>query len=76
MAVRTSLVKRRHAYTSVDLPWEMDEDGDARLFRYLRGGGMRAFGTTSAQALRTRRQARFLVFAGAALLVWAVLFFV
>ena len=27
MAVRTSLVKRNHAYTSVDLPWEMDEDG-------------------------------------------------
>lgn len=76
MAVRTSLVKRNHAYTSVDLPWEMDEEGDARLFRYLRGGGMRAFGTSSVQALRVRRQTRFLVFAGVALLVWGVLFFV
>lgn len=76
MAVRTSLVRRRHAYTSVDLPWEIDEEGEARLFRYLRGGGMRAFGTTSARALRMRRQMRFLVVAGVLFVAWVVLFFV
>ena len=75
MAVRTSLVKRRHAYTSADLPWEIDAPGEARLFRYLRGGGIRAFGTTTALAQRARRQKRFLVVSGVAAGVWFLLFF-
>ena len=35
-AIRTSLVKRRHAYTSVDIPWDMDEATESHLLRYLR----------------------------------------
>ena len=56
-ALRTALVKRRHAYTSTDIPWSMDvgaegessdlAKGNWRLFRYLSGGGMRAFGRSS-----------------------------
>ena len=51
-AIRTSLVKRRHAYTSVDIPWDMDEATESHLLRYLRGGGIRAFATTSAHIVR------------------------
>lgn len=74
--VPTSMVKRRHAYTSVDMPWDIDEAGDSRFWRYLRGGGLKAFGTTSFKELRAYRQTRFLVVAGVMLVVWAMLFFV
>ncbi len=87
-ALRTSLVKRRHAYTSADIPWSMDvdtsKDGEAarispnrwRLFRYLAGGGMRAFGRPSVHALQLRRQERFLWIAGVLAVFWLVFSFV
>ena len=77
-AVRTSLVKRRHAYTSADIPWALDVDvgngadaedvmrhGRWRLFHYLSGGGMSAFGRPSGLELQLRRQNRFLWVAAA-----------
>ena len=87
-AVRTSLVKRRHAYTSTDIPWSMDEertgtvtspDGrqfEWRLFHYLSGGGMRAFGSSSGAELLRRRQERFLWLAAAFCVLWLVFMFV
>ena len=87
-ALRTELVKRRHAYTSMDIPWAMDVDtlggeGTAdvshvrqRLFRYLSGGGMRAFGRPSGRELLMRRQTRFLWVAGAMAALWIVFSFV
>jgi hypothetical protein len=75
-AIRTSLVKRRHAYTSVDIPWDMDESGESNLLRYLRGGGLRAFATTSAQMVRVRRQKRFLLVAAGLFALWTLFFFV
>ena len=69
--IHTELVKYDHAYTSVDVPWQMDNEEDDKLFRYLRGGGGRAFGRTSQVAERIRRQSRFLV----AFAVLAVLWF-
>ena len=83
-ALRTSLVKRRHAYTSTDIPWSMDVDpskdagadgaepANRRLFRYLSGGGMRAFGRPSDRELLARRQARFLWLAAVLALCWIV----
>jgi len=82
-ALRTALVKRRHAYTSADIPWAMDVDvtGDGadvlrqgrwRLFHYLSGGGMRAFGRPSACELQRRRQTRFLWTAAALAVLWVV----
>ncbi len=71
-AIHTELVRHDHAYTAVDVPWQMDDEGDSKLFRYLRGGGVRAFGRTSQDAARIRRQSRFLkVFAVIAFL-WLV----
>ena len=75
-AVRTSLVRRRHAYTSADIPWDMDESSDSQLLRYLRGGGMRAFGCVCSQTVRSRRQTRFLYVAAALFALWVVFFFV
>ena len=75
-AIRTSLVKRRHAYTSVDIPWDVDESTEPQFLRYLRGGGMRAFSTTSARMVRSRRQTRFLYVAAAAFALWVAFFFV
>ena len=60
--IHTELVRHDHSYTSVDVPWQMDDEGDEKLFRYLRGGGVRAFGRTSHEAERIRRQSRFLAF--------------
>ena len=75
--IGTSLVRRRHAYTSVDLPWDMDEAAEGSNFlRYLRGGGLSAFATSSERALRNRRQTRFLVLSGLAAVVWTIFYFV
>ncbi len=74
-AIRTNLVRRRHAYTSVDIPWDMDESSDPQFLRYLRGGGMRVFATSSARVLRSRRQTRFLCVAAALFTLWTLLFF-
>ncbi len=86
-ALRTALVKRRHAYTGADIPWSMDVDAvegagpDAsdqvkrRLFRYLSGGGMRAFGRPSGQELLARRQTRFLWLAAVLAVCWVVFSF-
>jgi hypothetical protein len=71
--IATELVKPRHAYTSEDVPWQMDDDGGSALFRYLRGGGVRAFGRTSVQAARERRQSRFLILFGVAAAAWFLL---
>ncbi len=83
-AVRTSLVKRRHAYTSAAIPWRMDVDGPSgemapgahrggwRLFHYLSGGGMRAFGSSSGRELILRRQTRFLWVAFAMAVLWTI----
>ena len=83
-AVRTSLVKRKHAWTGADVPWCLDTDNappaDApeaarkhwRLFHLLSGGGISACGSSSERALLDRRQGRFLVFAGALAVLWTI----
>ena len=82
-ALRTALVKPRHAYTSADIPWAMDVDatgdvgnvrrhGQWRLFHYLSGGGMRAFGRPSGRELQLRRQTRCLWTAAALAVLWIV----
>ena len=88
-ALRTSLVKPRHAYTSTAIPWSMDVDasmggtgatvenlGRWRLFHYLSGGGMRAFGRPSGQELLLHRQRRFLWLAALLGAVWLAFSFV
>lgn len=84
-AVRTSLVKRRHAWTGADLPWSIDVEDAAiralpaehragwRLFHYLSGGGMRAFASLStARELVSRRQTRFLRILFGLVMLWLV----
>lgn len=86
-ALRTSLVRRRHAYTGVDIPWQIDVERplldapDARhqkrrLFHYLSGGGLRAFGRPSGYALMAYRQTRFLWTAAVLGVLWLVFLFV
>lgn len=88
-AIRTKLVTRNHAYTSEDVPWELDVVNDPqgteralgrspgwRMFHYLSGGGLRAFGRSSAAALVYRRQDRFWYFFGALVALWLVFLFV
>lgn len=69
----TELVSDDHEYTSVDVPWQIDDDSDPRLFRYLRSGGVRAFGCTSLEMARSRRQTRFLAVFGLLVAAWLVL---
>ena len=71
--IHTELVTNDHAYTSVDVPWEIDTESGHKLFRYLRSGGVRAFGCTSHEAARLRRQDRFFVVFGILAAVWFLL---
>jgi hypothetical protein len=83
-ALRTSLVKRKHAWTGADVPWYIDveevpsvlDSVDAkknwRLFHYLSGGGLSAFGTSSERIIVERRQTRFLRIACALAVLWLV----
>jgi hypothetical protein len=68
--IRTAFVTAEHTYTSVDVPWVMAVDGGSKLFRYLRSGGVRAFGRTSFEAARSRRQTRFLAMFGIMAAAW------
>ena len=72
-------IRTRHAWTKVDVPWDMSEDrnvGNARfgwrLFHYLRGGGLKAFGSTSLKMMRERRQSRFLALSAVLFVLWLV----
>lgn len=71
--IHTELVTNEHSYTSVDVPWEIDRGEGSTLFRYLRSGGVSAFGCTSHQAARIRRQTRFLAVFTAFAVVWFLL---
>ena len=83
-ALRTSLVKRRHAWTGLDVPWAIDVADESvqslsaehrdgwRLFHYLSGGGMKAFATSITRELVSRRQTRFLWVAAALACMWLV----
>ena len=70
--IRISLVKRAHAYTSVDVPWRLETDDVEASTRssYFRTGGVRAYGETSAQTAVERRQTRFLVVMAALFTAW------
>lgn len=83
-ALRTSLVRKNHAWTGADVPWRIDVDGAPgvldsveakkrwRLFHYLSGGGLSAFGTSSERILVERRQTRFLRIACVIAALWIV----
>ena len=84
-ALRTSLVKRDHAWTGADVPWRLDMEGAPsagaseaerarwRLFHYLSGGGMRALGRSVAQEETDRKRNRFLIASGVFAAVWLAL---
>ena len=72
----TSLVKRNHAYTGEDIPWDMDDSSMSPFLRYLRGGGIRAFGNPASVSVRIRRQNRFLCAMALLAVLWLVFFFV
>lgn len=87
LRIRTQLIEPAHGYTQSSQPWRLDENRAAfgatskgkkygwRLFHYLSGGGMRAFGRTIQQEERNSRQSRFLwgclIVAIGWLLLWA-----
>jgi len=83
-ALRTSLVKRRHAWTAEDQPWDIDVEDESvaalpvahragwRLFHYLSGGGMRAFAKSSLRGRASRRQTRFLRLVAVLAALWLV----
>ena len=74
--IHTELVTPTHPYTAVDVPWEIDTEQQNPLYRYLRGGGVRAFGRSSHEVARSRRQTRFLIIFSVLALIWALLLLV
>jgi len=85
MRIPPSLVTAEHSYTRSDEPWNLEAYTEAsgrtstghtygwKLFHYISGGGMRTFGRTLRQDVRSRRQNRFLTVSAVLGLVWLVL---
>ena len=81
-AILPEPVKSAHAYSRSPTPWRLDAYRQAsgtttkgkkfgwKLFHYLAGGGMRAFGRTVEQEETAWRQARFLRVCGILALIW------
>ena len=73
-----SIVRDAHAYTRSRTPWVLESDRQAqgetagsqkfgwRLFHYLSGGGLRAFGRTVEQEEADAKRTRFLIRAAVA----------
>lgn len=85
--IHTETVKSAHAYTRSPTPWRLDSyrgasgvtsDGKKygwKLFHYLSGGGMRAFGRSVEQEEMSWRQTRFLRVCGILAIIWLWLYF-
>lgn len=85
---KLSLVKKKHAYTSVKEPWEMTTNTSVsvrtpdgrelgwKLFHYLSGGGLAEFAYVSGRSAAIRKQIRFLTVAAIVGIVWLAFFFV
>ena len=84
----TSLVRDAHPYTRSKLPWKLESDRNVhgenskgvrfvwKLFHYISGGGMKAFGRTIQQEERNARQNRFLTVASVMTVLWILFLFV
>ena len=72
--IRTELVKKRHAYTGEEVPWDVEARSGSTLWRCLRGGPPAA--GTSIRAAVVRRQDRFLRMALVVVAVWLIFFFI
>jgi len=84
-SIRPSTVGLAHEYTRSTTPWLLDENREAfgettdgkrfgwRLFHYLSGGGMKAFGRSVRQEEVDRKRNRFLAAACAFAALWLAL---
>lgn len=84
-AVHTNLLGSIHSYTRSHTPWLLDEtritDGVTvtghkfgwRLFHYISGGGLRAFGRSVRQEEADAKRNRFLMWSGVFAVVWLLL---
>ncbi len=75
-AIHITTVRSPHVYTRSRTPWKLDErddPADGRLYHYLSGGGMRAFGRSVRQEETDQRRNRFLVSAAVFGVVWLIL---
>ena len=78
-AIHTRFVGDAHSYTRSKSRWRIDaavRSARDRLYHYISGGGLSAFGRTIAQEERDEKQTRFLVAAGVAFVIWLLLLIV
>lgn len=74
--IHTSLVGAAHPYTRSKASWRLESAARTareKLYRYISGGGMSAFGRTITQQERDERQTRFFVAIGILAAVWLIL---
>ncbi|MBQ4385355.1 MAG: hypothetical protein II823_05480 [Kiritimatiellae bacterium] len=83
--VHTTILDSIHSYTRSHTPWVLDENRLAkgqtstgckfgwRLFHYISGGGMQAFGRSVRQEEIDLKRNRFLIGAGVFAFVWLML---
>ena len=70
--LHTAVVIDAHAYTRSKTPWLLESCRE-KLFRYLSGGGLCAFGRTVRQEESDAKRDRFLAAAAVAGVAWLVL---
>lgn len=80
--IHTNILDSIHSYTRSHTPWLLDENREAsgqtskghkfgwRLFHYISGGGLKAFGRSVRQEELELRRNRFLIGAGVFAIVW------
>lgn len=74
--LRIPFVRRRHAYTSKEIPWDLDTESSSPLYKYLRGGGIKGFGASCDREILSRRQTRFFCVFAALFAIWLTLWFI
>ena len=83
--IHTAIVTDAHAYTRSKEPWRLEVYREAkgetstgkkfgwRLFHYISGGGLRAFGRSVRQEEADLKRNRFLIGAGVFAIAWFML---
>lgn len=72
----TNIVSDAHPYTRSKSRWRLDTAAKSardRLYHYLSGGGMKAFGRTIKEEEASDSQSRFLAVASVVGIIWMVL---
>lgn len=77
--IHTKFVGDAHSYTRSKSRWKIDAAARStrdKLYHYISGGGLSAFGRTIAQEEQDEKQTKFLIASGVLFAIWLLLLIV